>query len=107
MSFELAGAAWVIPLAFALQGVSAALILARLLRGPTGPDRVVAIDALTLLGTAALGLFALHSRQTVILDAAVVLALVSFISTTAFMLMFRTREAESPPAASIKEERDQ
>lgn len=93
MSFQLAGAAWVIPIAFALLGVSAALIVVRLFRGPTSPDRVVAIDALTLLGTAALGLFALHSRQTVMLDAAVVLALVSFISTTAFMLMFREREA--------------
>ncbi len=106
MSFELAGAAWVIPLAFAVQGVSVALILARLLRGPTGPDRVVAIDALSLLGTAALGLFALHSRQAVMLDVAVVLALVSFISTTAFMLMFRTREAEPPQETSINQEAD-
>ena len=106
MSFELAGSAWVIPLAFALQGISAALILVRLLRGPTGPDRVVAIDALTLLGTAALGLFALHSRQAVMLDVALVLALVSFISTTAFMLMFRTREAGSSQEASLKQEAD-
>lgn len=104
MSFELAGAAWVIPLAFALLGISAALILSRLLRGPSGPDRVVAIDALTLLGTAALGLFALHSRQAVMLDAAVVLALVSFIGTTAFMLMFRTREAEPAQDTLIKKD---
>lgn len=104
MSFELAGAGWVIPLAFSLQGVSAALIMVRLLRGPTGPDRVVAIDALTLLGAAVLGLFALHTRQAVMLDAAVVLALVSFIGTTAFMLMFRTRELASPAESHVKKE---
>ncbi len=49
MSTELAvaGAAWVLPLTFALQGISAALILARLVRGPRAVDRVVAIDALS------------------------------------------------------------
>ena len=43
MMSEIAGAAWVLPLTFALQGISAALILARLVRGPRAADRVVAI----------------------------------------------------------------
>ncbi|PKO56535.1 MAG: pH regulation protein F [Betaproteobacteria bacterium HGW-Betaproteobacteria-21] len=93
MSVEIAGAAWLIPFAFAVQGLSAVVILIRLLKGPTGPDRVVAIDALTLLGAATLALLALHTGQAVLLDAAVVLALVSFIGTTAFVLLFATREA--------------
>lgn len=104
MNLALAGATWVIPLAFALQGFSAALILVRLLRGPTGPDRVVAIDALSLLGTAVLGLFALYTRQAVMLDVAVMLALVSFIGTTAFMLMFRTSAPTPAPEAPLKKE---
>ena len=49
MMSEIAGAAWVLPLTFALQGISAALILTRLVRGPRAADRVVAIDALTMI----------------------------------------------------------
>ncbi len=92
MTVDMVGAAWVLPLAFILQGVSAALIMVRLLRGPTAPDRVVAIDALTLLGVAVVALVALATAQAVLLDAAVVLALVSFLGTTAFMLMFAPRK---------------
>ena len=104
MSVAITGAAWLIPFAFALQGLSAVLIMIRLFKGPTGPDRVVAIDALTLLGAATLALLALHTGQAVLLDAAVVLALVSFIATTAFVLLFSTREApEEVPQAPPEE----
>ena len=50
MMIEIAGAAWVLPVTFALQGISAVLILTRLVRGPRATDRVVAIDALTMIG---------------------------------------------------------
>jgi multicomponent Na+:H+ antiporter subunit F len=92
MNVEMVGAAWVLPLAFVLLALSAGLIVARLLRGPTAPDRVVAIDALTLLGVAAVALVALATAQSALLDVAVVLALVSFLGTTAFMLMFAPRK---------------
>ena len=59
MMSEIAGAAWVLPLTFALQGISAALILARLVRGPRAVDRVVAIDALTMIAIAVIALLAL------------------------------------------------
>lgn len=101
MTVEIAGAAWLIPFAFAIQGLSAVLILIRLLKGPTGPDRVVAIDALTLLGAAALALLALHSAQSVLVDAAVILALVSFVGTAAFVLLFTAREP--PPDDSARD----
>ena len=89
MTVELAGAFWVLPLVVVLLGVSAALILLRLLRGPTGADRVVAIDALTLLGVAGISTVSLMTAQSVFLDVAVVLALASFLSTVAFTLLFR------------------
>lgn len=92
MTIELAGAWWVLPVAVALLAVSGLLILLRLLKGPTGPDRVVAIDALTLLGVAAVALGAMLSEQTVFLDVAVVLALVTFLGTVAFALLFREEE---------------
>ncbi|HRP96067.1 MAG TPA: monovalent cation/H+ antiporter complex subunit F [Rhodocyclaceae bacterium] len=97
MTIELAGAWWVLPVAVALLAVSAILIVLRLLKGPTGPDRVVAIDALTLLGVAAVALAAMLTRQAVLLDVAVVLALVTFLGTVAFALLFRVEE--NPPDA--------
>lgn len=91
MTIDIAGAAWVLPLTFTLQGLGALLILLRLLRGPRVTDRVVAIDALGLLGIGVIALLALATAQPMLLDAAVVLALVSFLGTTAFILMFRRR----------------
>ena len=63
MTVELAGAFWVLPLAAALLALSGLLIVYRLLRGPSRPDRAVAIDALTLLAVAVMALAALFSAQ--------------------------------------------
>jgi len=89
MTVELAGAVWVLPFVVLLLAISAGVILTRLLKGPSGPDRVVAIDALTLLGVAAVATASLVTEQTVFLDIAVVLALVSFLGSVAFVLLFR------------------
>ncbi|MDX9717099.1 MAG: monovalent cation/H+ antiporter complex subunit F [Thauera sp.] len=91
MSTIIAGAVWVLPLSFTLLALSAALVLVRLIRGPRAADRVVAIDALTMLAIAAIALFALATGQPMLLDAAVVLALMSFLGTAAFILLFRRR----------------
>lgn len=91
MNAAIAGAAWVLPLTFALLALGAALILLRLVRGPRAPDRVVAIDALTMIAIAAIALLALATAQPMLLDAAVVLSLVSFLGTTAFILLFGRR----------------
>lgn len=92
MTVELAGAFWVLPLVVALLAVSALLILLRLLRGPTGADRVVAIDSLTLLGVATISTVSLLTAQAVLLDVAVVLTLASFLGTVGFALLFRRAE---------------
>jgi multicomponent Na+:H+ antiporter subunit F len=88
MTVELAGAFWVLPLAAGLLGLSGLLIVYRLLRGPSRPDRAVAIDALTLLAVAAMALAALFSAQAALVDVAVLLALVSFLGTAAFAFLF-------------------
>ncbi|OPZ05623.1 MAG: Na(+)/H(+) antiporter subunit F [Alphaproteobacteria bacterium ADurb.BinA305] len=99
MNAGIAGAAWVLPLTFALLALAAALILLRLVRGPRAPDRVVAIDALSMIAIATIALLALSTGQPMLLDAAVVLSLVSFLGTTAFILLFRRRGREADPAA--------
>lgn len=89
MTVELVGATWVLPVVAVLLATSGAIVLFRLLRGPTGPDRVVAIDALTMLGVAAVSVAALITAQAVFLDIAFVLAMVSFLGTVGFALLFR------------------
>ncbi|ENO96550.1 multiple resistance and pH regulation protein F [Thauera phenylacetica B4P] len=91
MNAAIAGAAWVLPLTFALLALGAALILLRLVSGPRAPDRVVAIDALSMIAIAAIALLALATAQPMLLDAAVVLSLVYFLGTTAFILLFHRR----------------
>lgn len=64
--------------------LSVVLVLFRLLRGPSLPDRIVALD---LMGTLAIGLaatFALAKGQAVFLDVAMLLSLLSFLGTVAF-----------------------
>ncbi len=74
----------------ALYGVMPILALAmmfafvRLLRGPSLPDRVVAIDLLTALGIGTIATYAIATEQTALLDVAIVQALVSFLGTVAF-----------------------
>ncbi|MFP4126089.1 MAG: monovalent cation/H+ antiporter complex subunit F [Alphaproteobacteria bacterium] len=60
------------------------LAAVRLILGPTLPDRVVALDLLTMLVVAFLALFALATGVGAYLDAALALALVGFLATIAF-----------------------
>lgn len=69
---------------FVLILLAAFLSLARLLRGPTLADRVVALE---LMGTISVGVIAVYSLlvdQHELLDAATVVALVAFLGTVGF-----------------------
>lgn len=71
-------------LALAMLSVALFLALARLTRGPSLPDRVIALD---LTGTIAVGMitvYAMATGQPVFLDVAIVLALIAFLGTVAF-----------------------
>lgn len=63
-----------------------AMVLAgiRIVRGPTAVDRVVALDMLSLLGTAAAGIAALASGSIAFIDIALAVALIGFLATVAF-----------------------
>ncbi|HSE90736.1 MAG TPA: cation:proton antiporter [Candidatus Binatia bacterium] len=63
-----------------------AMLLAfiRLVRGPSLPDRVVALDLITIQIAAMLAVDTIATGQAVFLDAAIVLALISFLGTVAF-----------------------
>lgn len=60
------------------------LAFVRLVRGPSLPARVVALD---MMGSLAVGIIAVYSvatRQPIFLDVAIVLALIGFLGTVAF-----------------------
>lgn len=92
--------------------VMAAVVLAfvRLLKGPSLPDRVVALDTMTVLIVAFCGLFALDSGSRAFLDVAVVLALIGFLATVALARFIerRVRRADAEAvrrAAETQEDR--
>ena len=71
---------------FALVTLAVALLIAvvRLVKGPTLPDRVVAMD---LIGVLVVGLIVVLAASTGVratLDAAIVIALVAFVATVAY-----------------------
>jgi multicomponent Na+:H+ antiporter subunit F len=80
-----------------LHAVLAALVTAfllsalRLYRGPTLPDRVVALDLMTVLSVGVLGTYAILVDEAAFLDVAIVLSLITFIATIAF-----ARHVEGP-----------
>jgi multicomponent Na+:H+ antiporter subunit F len=75
-----------VALTFVLPLLSAALVLTfvRLVRGPDLPDRVVALDLMTIVVLGMIASYGIGAGQPVFLDVAIVLALVSFVATIAF-----------------------
>lgn len=77
--------------------LSATLILAfyRILKGPSLPDRVIAIDILAYVVIGFISTFSVATNQPIYLDIALVLALIAFLSTIAFARYISTRHQES------------
>ena len=84
-----------IDLGFVALVVSLVLAFVRLLRGPSLPDRVVALDMMTVLIVAFCGLFAIFSGDRAFLDVAVVMALIGFLATVALARYAERRSARS------------
>ena len=66
--------------------LAAAAVLAtvRLLRGPSLPDRAVALDLLAVIAIAILAAFAVAADQAVFIDLILAVALIAFLGTVAF-----------------------
>lgn len=65
----------------AASALALALSLARLLRGPTAADRIVAMDVVFSVGIAMVLAAALASGRELFLDIAIGIALVGFVAT--------------------------
>ncbi|MDU8944832.1 monovalent cation/H+ antiporter complex subunit F [Ovoidimarina sediminis] len=72
-----------VTLGFVMVFLAVGLALWRLAKGPSLPDRVVALDMMTVAIVAFCGLAAVRSGDAAFLDVALVLALVGFLATVA------------------------
>jgi multicomponent Na+:H+ antiporter subunit F len=79
--------------ALAMLAVAAALAFVRLVRGPTLPDRVVALDLLGVLVVCISVAVAATTGQQAYLDVAIVIALVSFVGTVAYARYIEREDA--------------
>ena len=79
------------PYIYGILSIALALALVRLIRGPTLPDRVIALD---LVASIVIGFIAMHSidsGEAVFMTAAALLALIVFLGTIAFARYLRKR----------------
>ena len=70
----------------------AAMAFVRLALGPSLPDRVVASDLLSTAVIAVIAVYAMATNQAALLDAALVVALLSFLGTVAFAYFIDRRQ---------------
>ena len=89
---------WALNFAFVAIMAGMAISLIRLARGPSMPDRVVALDLITVLAVAFCAVYAIASNEPAFLDVAIALALVAFLATVAFARFVERRTSDAEPS---------
>lgn len=84
----LAGGVWV---SLALLSAAFLLIVVRLVRGPTLPDRILALDTLVAVAIGFIATIGVKTGYYLYVDIAIALGLVGFLSTVAFARFVLTR----------------
>ncbi len=74
----------VLQLVFVILSVSLALVFFRLIKGPTLPDRVVALELIASLTVGFIAAYAVLTEKSDFIDVAVVLALTAFMAAVGF-----------------------
>lgn len=72
------------PLALTALGLAILMTVARLIKGPSLPDRVIAMDLLGVLVVGVIVVLAGSTGVRAALDAAIVIALIGFVGTVAY-----------------------
>ena len=75
--------------------LSVAMLFAflRLVRGPSLPDRVVALDLMATLVIGIVAAYSVATGQSAYLDVAIILALIAFLGTVAFAYYIQRGES--------------
>jgi multicomponent Na+:H+ antiporter subunit F len=84
--------------------LAAVCFMARLVMGPTLPDRVIAMDGLIVTGVATIAVRAMQTGDGAFLPVLVVLTLVGFVSTAASARFVEWRSIELRDASSQVDE---
>ncbi|MFN3746720.1 MAG: K+/H+ antiporter subunit F [Hyphomicrobiaceae bacterium] len=72
-----------IPAALAMLAIAMGLNLWRLVRGPSTPDRILALDTLTINTIALVMLIGIATASTAYFEAALLIAMMGFVGTVA------------------------
>ena len=75
--------AWSLTVAQMILVLAMGLSALRMIRGPRAQDRILALDAFYLTGTLLLLVFGIQTARTIYFEAAVIVALLGFVSTAA------------------------
>jgi multisubunit Na+/H+ antiporter MnhF subunit len=75
-------------------GIALLLAIARLIKGPTLPDRVVAMDLVGVLVVSLIVVVAASNQVRATLDAAIVIALIGFVGTLGYATYVNKGEQE-------------
>jgi multicomponent Na+:H+ antiporter subunit F len=73
-----------VPLSLAMLVAALVLVVIRLARGPSTPDRVLALDLASSLSVGLIAVYTLGTGERELMRAATVVALLSFLGTVAF-----------------------
>jgi multicomponent Na+:H+ antiporter subunit F len=84
-------------ISFALLGLAAAMILVRLVAGPTLADRILCLDALTMVAAGGICVFSIEAATYAYLDLSIALALAGCLSTAAFARYLLSRKPGMSP----------
>lgn len=84
---------WVAYIAHSILAVSMALAGWRICKGPSVPDRIVALDLLAALIMAQIALAVTHSGFISFLDVATAIAIIAFLATVAFARYLENKDA--------------
>lgn len=95
---------WVLWAALLILGLSFLLTVWRVIKGPTLPDRVLALDMLVGIVIGFIALIAIRTGFTLYIDIAISLGLVGFLATVAFarFILSRVRREETPEGPHMR-----
>lgn len=80
----LTGIQWIAGICMIAVTAAIGLTFIRLLRGPSPPDRIVALDVIAIMGLALIALDAIFTGKSLFLDVGLAMALIIFLATVAF-----------------------
>lgn len=77
---------------FPILTISVILVFIRLFKGPEVVDRVIALDLIITIGIALITAYSIRSAQAILLDVAMIFALIAFLGTIAFSFYLDKQE---------------